>query len=388
MRTIYFDCYSGASGDMILGALIDAGASQDAIADAVKALPLGTGSVAAATVMKGAVKATRVSVATDASSSHRNHADIVAMVDATDLDDRVSARVKSAFRLLAEAEAKIHNVGVDEVHFHEVGSDDAIIDIVGACAALEDLAPDRVVVSAIATGRGSAESLHGPIPVPAPAVLEILQGATLYERGTFELVTPTGAALLASWADAFGSMPPMRVAGIGYGAGAADLEWPNVLRVIIGEQEAPEMSVSLRTEMIETNLDDMSPELFPYVIERLLAEGALDAWITPVHMKKGRQGAVLSALGEASDTQHLIDIIFRETTTLGVRLVPVTRSVLDRKSVEVEVSGHSVRVKIGYREGQPTTASPEYEDAVAVARATGMALKDVYRAALDALGPV
>jgi uncharacterized protein (DUF111 family) len=183
-------------------------------------------------------------------------------------------------------------------------------------------------------------------------------------------------------------MPPLKVSTVGYGAGAADLEWPNILRVIVGEQEPPEISAALRTEMIETNLDDMSPELFPYVIERLLAEGALDAWITPVHMKKGRQGAVLSALGDAADTQHLIDIIFRETTTLGVRLVPVTRSVLDRKSVEVEVSGHRVRVKIGYREGQPTTASPEYEDAVAVARATGMALKDVYRAALDALGPV
>lgn len=388
MRTIYFDCYSGASGDMILGALIDAGVSPEVVADAVGALPLNGASVGSANVMKGAVRATQVSVVTDPSAAHRNYRDIVAMIEAAPLDERIRNRVGAAFRLLAEAEAKIHDVSIDDVHFHEVGSDDAIIDIVGACAALEDLSPDRVVVSAIPTGRGSVDSSHGLLPVPAPAVLEILRGATVYERGTRELITPTGAALLASWADAFGAMQPMKVETIGYGAGSADLEWPNVLRVVVGEQASPETSVGLRTEMIETNLDDMSPELFPYVIERLLAEGALDAWITPVHMKKGRQGAVLSALGEAADTQHLIDIIFRETTTLGVRLVPVTRSVLDRKTVEVEVEGHRVNVKIGYREGQPTTASPEYEDAVAVARATGMALKDVYRAALDALGSV
>ncbi|MEA2451867.1 MAG: pyridinium-3,5-bisthiocarboxylic acid mononucleotide nickel chelatase [Actinomycetota bacterium] len=387
MRTIFFDCYSGASGDMILGALLDAGASAEAVTEAIAALDLGA-TVAPATVMKGAIKATHATVTTGATGASRNYRDIVALIEGSGLDARVKARSLAAFGLLAEAEAKIHGVPIDEVHFHEVGSDDAIVDIVGACAALEELRVDRVVVSAIATGRGSADSAHGAIPVPAPAVLEILRGATLYERGTHELITPTGAALLASWADAFDRMPPLKVDSVGYGAGTTDLEWPNVLRVIVGQQESPETSASLQTELIETNLDDMSPELFPYVIERLLAEGALDAWITPVHMKKGRQGAVLSALGEAADTQHLIDIMFRETTTLGIRLVPVTRAVLDRKSVQVEVSGHQVNVKIGYREGQPTTASPEYEDAVSVARATGMALKDVYRAALDALGPI
>ena len=388
MTTIFFDCFSGASGDMILGALLDAGASPEAVAQAVSALALAGATVANEQVMKGSIGATKVSISADPSASHRNYRDIVALIEGAPLDEGVQARALTAFRLLGEAEAKIHGVEVDAVSFHEVGSEDAIIDIVGGCAALEDLSPDRVVVSAIPTGRGSTSSAHGPIPVPAPAVLEILRGATLYERGADELITPTGAALLASWADTFGAMPPMTVEAVGYGAGTAEFEWPNVLRVIVGQQDGREDMVALRTELIETNLDDMSPELYPYVIERLLAEGALDAWIAPVHMKKGRQGVVLSALGDADDTQHLVDIIFRETTTLGVRLIPVTRSVLDRKSIEVEVSGHRVSVKIGYREGQPTTASPEYEDAVAVARATGMALKDVYRAALDAVGPI
>jgi uncharacterized protein (TIGR00299 family) protein len=372
---------------MILGALVDAGASLESISEAIAAVSMDPDAVSRHEVLKGSIRAAQVSVATKASPP-RDHSDIVALIEASDLRKPVKTRALKAFRLLAEAEAKIHATSVDKVHLHEVGSDDAIIDIVGSCAALEELGLDRVVVSSIATGRGTTDSMHGPIPVPAPAALEILKGATLYERGDQELITPTGAALLASWADSFGEMPPMTIETIGYGAGTADLGWPNILRVIIGEQSAAGTPPGLRTEMIETNLDDMSPELFPYVIERLLAEGAVDAWITPVLMKKGRQGAVLSVLGEGADTQHLVDIIFRETTTLGVRLVPVTRSVLDRKSVEVEVAGHRVRVKVGYRAGQPTTASPEYEDAVSVARATGMALKEVYRAALDALGPI
>lgn len=383
MRTIYFDCYSGASGDMILGALVDAGASPEVIADAVNALSLSRGAVEPENVMKGAVRATQVSVVTDPSSPHRNYRDIVAMIEGAPLDERVGNRAAAAFRLLAEAEAKIHNVGVDDVHFHEVGSDDAIVDIVGGCAALEELSPDRVVVSAIATGRGSADSSHGPIPVPAPAVLEILKGATLYEHGTRELITPTGAALLASWADAFGAMPPMKIEAIGYGAGAADLEWPNVLRVVVGQQERPEISAALRTELLETNIDDMSPELLPYVIEQVLSAGALDAWATSAHMKKGRIGAVLSVLVEKGASQPVLDLIFRETTTFGVRITPVEREVLDRKEIEVAVAGHRIRVKVGYRNGEPMSYSPEYEDAAAVARATGMPLKDVYRSALE-----
>ena len=383
MKTIFFDCFSGASGDMIVAALIDAGASERAILDAVRTLPINVWDLSTQERMKGAVRARLLSTTSDVSPIVRNHKDIVFMLEQAELPARVRERSLDTFRVLAEAEARVHAVPVNSVHFHEVGSEDAIIDVVGACAALEDLGPERVVVSSIATGRGYADSMHGTIPVPAPAVVEILTGAELYERGDRELITPTGAALLASWADSFGPMPPMTLTAVGYGGGTADLEWPNVLRVIVGESERVTRS-EVVTEMLETNIDDMSPELLPYVIERVLQAGALDAWAIPVNMKKGRLGAVLSILIERGDSQSVLEVLFRETTTFGVRISTVDREVLDRKEVEVTVAGQRVRIKIGYRHGEVVSAAPEYEDAAAVARATGMPLKDVYRAALDA----
>jgi uncharacterized protein (TIGR00299 family) protein len=382
MKTIYFDCFSGASGDMIIAALIDAGASERAITDAVRILPIDVWDLSTEERMKGGIRAKLLFTACDVSLVVRNHKEIVAMLERADLPARVRERALDAFRILAEAEARVHGVPVDSVHFHEVGSEDAIIDVVGACAALEDLGAERVVVSSIATGRGYTDSTHGTIPLPAPAVVEILTGAELYERGDRELITPTGAALLASWADSFGPMPPMTLTAVGYGAGTADLDWPNVLRVLVGESE-PATRSEIATEILETNIDDMSPELIPYVIERVLEAGALDAWATPVHMKKGRIGAVLSILIERGDSQAVLDVLFRETTTFGVRISTVDREVLDRKEVDVTVAGQRVRIKVGYRHGEVVSAAPEYEDAAAAARATGMALKDVYRAALE-----
>ena len=386
MKTIYFDCFSGASGDMIIAALIDAGASERSIMDAVRTLPMKVWDLSTEDRTKGGVRAASLHIACDLSSVARNYKDIVSMLGQADLPVRVRERSLDAFRILAEAEARVHGVPVEKVHFHEVGSEDAIIDIVGACAALENLGPERVVVSPIATGRGYTDSMHGTIPLPAPAVIEILIGTELYERGDKELITPTGAALLASWADSFGPMPPMTLAKVGYGAGTADLDWPNVLRVIVGESEGATRS-EVATEVLETNIDDMSPELIPYVIERVLAAGALDAWATPVHMKKGRIGAVLSVLIERGDSQAVLDVLFRETTTFGVRISSVDREILDRKEVEVTVAGHRVRIKVGYRQGEVVSAAPEYEDAAAAARATGMPLKDVYRAVLETFSP-
>lgn len=383
MKTIYFDCFSGASGDMIIAALIDAGASERVITDATTALPLDVWDLSTEERMKGGIRAALLFTASDISSVTRDYKEIVSMLNSADLSEMVRERALNAFRLLAEAEARVHRVPVEMVRFHEVGSEDAIIDIVGACAALEDLGIERVVVSPIATGRGYTDSMHGTIPLPAPAVVEILSGAELYERGDRELITPTGAALLASWADSFGEMPRMKIHKVGYGAGSADLEWPNVLRVILGETKPAQRS-SVGTELLETNIDDMSPELIPYAIERVLEAGALDAWATPVHMKKGRLGVVLSVLVERGASQAALDILFRETTTFGVRISPVDREILDRKEVEVTVAGQRVRVKVGYRDGELVSAAPEYEDAVKVARASGMPLKDVNRAALDA----
>lgn len=383
MKTIYFDCFSGASGDMIIAALIDAGATERPITDAVRALPIKVWDISTEDRMKRGIRAASLHVACDLSPATRNYRDIVSMLEQADLPTRVRERSLDAFRILAEAEARVHGTPVEDVHFHEVGAEDAIIDIVGACAALEDLGVERVVVSSIATGRGDTDSMHGTIPLPAPAVVDILTGAELYERGPRELITPTGAALLASWADSFGPMPPMTLTTVGYGAGAADLEWPNVLRVIIGESAvAPRSEVA--TEVLETNVDDMSPELIPYVIERVLDAGALDAWATPVHMKKGRIGAVLSVLVERGASQAVLEVLFRETTTFGVRISSVGREILDRKEVEVTVAGQLMRVKVGYRNGQIVSAAPEYEDAAAIARASGIPLKDVYQAALAA----
>ena len=382
MRTIYFDCSSGAAGDMIVGALVDSGVPFSVITDSLASLNIDGLSARTVRTTKGAVRATGFEVDSTDDARHRAYRDIVALIEASTLTEGVRQRALNAFELLARAEAKVHGTSIEEVHFHEVGGMDAIADIVGACAALDHIDPQRVIVSPIATGRGSTGSMHGTIPVPAPAVLEMLAGAELFERGTRELITPTGAALLASWADSFGEMPPMRLDSVGYGAGTADLEWPNVVRVLVGNlTDAPRQEIT--TELIETNIDDMSPELLPYVIERALGAGALDAWATPVHMKKGRIGALLSVLVEQGAAQPVLDVLFRETTTFGVRISTVEREVLDRKFLEVEVEGHTVKVKVGYRDGIAISSSPEYEDAAQVARATGMALKDVYREALE-----
>ena len=383
MKVVYLDCFSGAAGDMLVGALLDSGVPESVVSDSIALLGIEGLEVRAASVMKGAVRATAFEVETIDTSTHRSYKDIVSLLERSALPDKIRARSLEAFATLARAEANIHGTSIDEVHFHEVGGLDAIADIVGACAALEHIEAERVVVSPIATGRGTTESMHGTIPVPAPAVLEMLAGAELHELGTRELITPTGAALLATWADGFGPMPAMRLGSVGYGAGYADLEWPNVVRVVIGESSEQQTPGGAPVELIETNIDDMNPELLPYVIERALEAGALDAWSTPVHMKKGRIGVVLSVLVERGVTQPILDILFRETTTFGVRISAVERETLDRKILDVEVEGHPVRVKVGYRDGVAISSSPEYEDAARVAQATGMALKDVYRLALE-----
>jgi hypothetical protein len=376
MRLVYFDCINGASGDMILGALLDAGAARPAVVDALASLRLDD-AISVEDTTKGAIRATKVRVDSGDPSAARNYAEIVALLRAAALDPRVKQRSLDAFERLAVAEATVHGVEIDDVHFHEVGGTDAIVDIVGACAALEFFAPDRVLASRIPTGRGFTQSLHGTIPLPAPAVVELLKDAVLFERGSDELVTPTGAALLASWCDNFGELPPLRIEAVGYGAGTLDTEIPNVVRVLVGEQEQTAHPGD-RTELIETNIDDMAPELMPYVIERLMGAGALDVWVTPIVMKKGRHATTLSVLCDPASTKGLLDIVFTETSTLGVRIGPVDRAILDRKETEVEVEGQRIRVKLGIHHGRVVTVAPEYEDAAAAARRTGMALKHVY----------
>lgn len=384
MRTIYLDCIGGAAGDMLLAALLDAGADEDFVRAELGTLGLEGWTLETERVMRGAISALYVKVTADEDGSSRTYHDIKTLVEASGLSDGVKQRSLRTFERLAFAEAKVHDRPIDQVHFHEVGGIDAIVDIVGVCAALESLHPERVLFSAIPTGQGTVETQHGTMPLPAPAVVELLAGASLVGRGHDELVTPTGAALLVANGDSFGPLPALRLDSSGYGAGSRDTDIPNVLRALVGTT-GPIDTSSIRTELIDTNIDDMSPEIVGYTIERLLDAGALDAWVTPAHMKKGRVGMVLSVLAEHGATQALLEIIFKETTTLGVRISGLEREVLDRKEVDVEVEGHRVRVKLGYLRGEVVTRSPEYEDAAAVARASGLPLKDVYRAALEKL---
>jgi uncharacterized protein (TIGR00299 family) protein len=290
----------------------------------------------------------------------------------------VEERVRRAFDILARAEARVHGVPLEQVHFHEVGAHDAIVDIVGSAAALESLAPDEVITSSIPTGRGFVDSAGGTLPVPAPAVTEILRGATLYERGDAELVTPTGAALLAAFTDRFDAMPPLELEATGYGAGKHDTgREPNVLRVLVGRVVEPALTAPTAI-LIETNIDDMSPELLPYVIDSLLVAGAQDAWLTSIVMKKGRPAFTLSVLVGRAEIDRVLDVVYRETTTLGVRVREVAKDELAREWIEVSVSGQPVRVKVGRWGGEIVTLAPEYDDAARTARATGLPVKEVY----------
>jgi uncharacterized protein (TIGR00299 family) protein len=381
MKVLYFDCISGASGDMILGSLIDAGADIEKVRDELSSLSVGPWDLDVHAVTRGSIRATRCEV-TVTDETERSYSDVVSLLARSDLSDSVKERVRRAFDILARAESKIHGVPLEEVLFHELGALDAIVDIVGSAAALESLAPDEVITSSIPTGHGFVDSAHGPLPLPAPAVTEILRGATLYERGEAELVTPTGAALLAAFTDRFDSMPPLELEATGYGAGKSDANRePNVLRVLLGqvaEAAAPRPTAIL----IETNIDDMSPELLPYVIDSLLAAGAQDAWLTSIVMKKGRPAFTLSTLVGASEIDRVIDVFYRETTTLGVRVGEVAKDELAREWIEVDVAGQSVRVKIGRRGGEIVTMAPEHDDAAKAARATGLPLKEIYSEAV------
>jgi uncharacterized protein (TIGR00299 family) protein len=384
MTVLYFDCFGGAAGDMIVAALLDAGAPLDDVMEALDGIGLDGWDLDVSQDDVTGLRATRVNVRHGEESTPRSYAAIVTMLENANVRDGVRERALDAFRRLGEAEARVHDRPLADVHFHEVGSLDAIVDVVAASAAVDHFAPARVVVSPIPTGRGFVESAHGTLPLPAPAVLEILKGAILLERGHHETITPTGAAILASAATDYGAMPPLRVTASGYGAGTRRHDVPNALRVVIGE-EAPAQEHSREGDiLLETNLDDLSPELVPHVIESLLAAGAHDAWVTQVVMKKGRPGLVLSALGPAIHRFHLLEIIYRETTTLGVRFTRVDRAVLERTWIEVEVEGQPVRVKLGIKSGDVVTTSPEYEDARRVAEKTGLPLKDVYAEAMRA----
>ncbi len=380
MKIAYFDCFSGVSGDMILGSLIDAGLDPDAIRQTLAGVPLSGYDITSDKVVKNGITGTRVNVIAAGHHPERSLNDIVHIINTAALKDRVKKSACDIFRNIARVEAGIHNSNIEDVHFHEVGAVDSIIDIVGACAAFDLLGIDGVYCSRINVGEGFVNTAHGILPVPAPATASLLKGVPLYSSGIqAELATPTGAAIMTHFARRFGPLPEMKVMSIGYGAGMKDLPIPNLLRVYIGEDETPAGREAILS--IETNIDDMNPEFYDHVIERLLEAGALDAYATPVIMKKTRPGTLLTALAREEARDKITKIIFEETTTAGIRYHKMERVVLDRETRHVTTRYGEIAVKVLTDNGHIVTVSPEYEECRRIAKARGVPLKLVYEEA-------
>jgi pyridinium-3,5-bisthiocarboxylic acid mononucleotide nickel chelatase len=387
MKLAYFDCFSGISGDMTLGALVDAGCPVELLRSELGGLGLPGWEITAEKVWKNGMAATYVRVKTQDTSKHRSLGAILEILEKSRLAPVVRERASAVFQKLGEAEARVHDVPVEKIHFHEVGAVDAIVDIVGACLGFQALGIEKFACSALNVGGGTAKMAHGVLPVPAPATARLLQGAPTYSNGVLkELVTPTGAAIVATLCEAFGPQPAMTVSAIGYGAGTADLEsQPNVVRIMIGEvAEKTVAGFDEEIAVIEANLDDMNPQIYGYFLEKALAAGALDVYTTPVQMKKNRPGTLLTALCRPVDTNSLMDLIFAETTTFGARTYTAQRRVLPREWVTVATSLGDVRVKVSRVNGHIRHATPEYEDCRKLAEDKKVPLQTVIAEAVRA----
>jgi len=408
LTVLYFDCFSGASGDMILGALIDAGVRLEDVRAALGSLAIAPDAVWTEPVVRGGIRATKFNVRGEtapidthhehdhethrhepgshrhASGSHRTLAEIFRLIDCSSLSGAAKDRTKQLFTVLGEAEAAIHGTPLDSVHLHEVGALDSIIDIAGTVYALEQLGVDRIQSSPLNVGGGTIHSAHGRYPVPAPATMRLLKGIPVYSGAEqVELVTPTGALLISGYAHEFGPIPAMRVNRIGYGAGTRDFpRTPNVLRVLLGELDAAAPSQSV--VVIEAEIDDMNPQIFGVLMDRLLADGALDVFYTSIQMKKNRPGTLLTVIGSPGHRDRLTATIFRETTTIGVRYREMARECLDRESVTVTTDLGSVRIKVARRQGELLNAAPEFDDCVRLAAEHQVPTKHVQALAMKA----
>ena len=451
-RILYLDCFSGASGDMLAGALVDAGVPFEVLRQAVDSLGLDGVRVRSERVDRSGIGAAKFRVTVDGEAAdaqagnggghvhgqghghehghghghehghadghehphthggehgdthgdeeghthgrerarghhhhhHRGLTEISGIVDRSSLSPGGRARASRLFRRLAEVEAGIHQVPVEEVHLHEVGAVDSIVDVVAAVSALEWLAPDRVVASALNVGSGTVECAHGVLPVPAPATAELLVGVPTYAQGPpAELVTPTGALLVTEYADAYGTAPPMRVERIGYGAGDRNPAGrPNVLRALVGD--GSECGDLERVVVLECQIDDMNPQLYGALMELLVAEGALDVFYAPIQMKKNRPGTLVTVVAPPGRRAPLADVLFRESTTIGVRVTETERERLDREEIAVETPIGAVRIKVARRDGALRNAAPEFDDCARLAAERGLSIKDVQAIAVKA----
>ncbi len=396
MRTLYFDCFAGASGDMILGALVGAGVDAERLSEQLSLLGVRGYEVEFSVVDRSGISATKANVRVPHEHAHRHLSDILKIIYDSGLTDGVKERAASIFKRLAEAEARVHNVAVERIHFHEVGAMDAILDVVGACVGFEALGIERFASSALHVGSGMVEMAHGRFPIPPPAVAELLRDAPVYSTDiTGELVTPTGAAIISTLASEYGPLPKMRIERTAYGAGTRDYpRFPNALRIILGESETKAVaSESLPAQnmieeqlvMLETNIDDMAAQRFGYLMERAFELGALDCFFTPVQMKKNRPGVLVSILCRREEKETLSHLLFAETTTLGVREYEVKRRALEREVVKVETRYGTIDVKVAHLNGRIMNEMPEYEQCLSAARLAGVGLGTVLEEVLSAL---
>ena len=379
-RIAYLDCVGGLAGDMLLAALLDAGAEIETLREVPRTLGIDGVEIDVERVERQGIGALHLRIEAADDEDHRHYGQIRELVERASLPERARARSLEAFRRLAEVEGGIHGVEPDDVHFHELGALDTLVDVCGAFVLLEELGVDRVVSSPLPFARGLVDAAHGTLPLPAPATLGLLEGSALVGVDLeAELVTPTGAAIAATVVDSWGRLPPLTLERVGYGAGTKDFESrPNVVRVVLGTGDTATSPVVL----LETNLDDLSPELVPDAVERCFEAGALDVWTVPAQMKKGRPGFVLSVLARPDAQAAIARGLLESTSALGVRVSRLERYELERGERSVEVSGGTVRVKIGLLDGRVVNVAPEHDDCAAVAKSAERSVKSVWAEAL------
>lgn len=381
MKIAYLDCFSGVAGDMLLGALLDAGVPADLLRAEIAKLKLEGVEIQAEKCVRGGIAGTDVKVVTGHDHAHRHLSTIEKIIDGSDLTERVKERAKTIFRRLGEAEAAIHGIPIEKVHFHEVGAIDAIVDIVGVCVGLDLLGVEKIYSSALNLGSGTVLAAHGVMPVPAPATAALVKGLPTYSDGpAVELTTPTGAAIVSTLAEGFGPMPAMTISAVGYGAGDKDFpDRANMVRLVVGG--ASDASESTQIYVIEANVDDMSPEWAGYVRAQLLESGALDVTLTPVFMKKDRPGYQIQVLAKPDDRDRLGDMLLAETTTLGIRYYAAQRRVLARSWKTVSTIYGDIRIKVASEGGAIRNFAPEYEDCKQLAHDKKAPLKMVWQQA-------
>jgi len=380
MKVVYFDCFSGISGDMIVGSFLDSGVPLEFLKEEINKLPLPHLELEAQKVSKKGISATKFNVKIPEEHVHRGLSEIKEIINGSSLSEFIKSKSVAIFTRLAEAEGRIHDKPADEIHFHEVGALDAIVDIVGATACLQHLKVEKVYASKIKVGSGTVECAHGILPVPVPAVLELLKGVPiLTEDAGTEIVTPTGAAILSTLCSSYGLIPEMVLESTGYGAGSKDLPTPNILRVLIGEAKEEEKGLSHEEiYQIETNIDDMNPQFYGYVMGKLFEAGALDVYLTPIIMKKSRPATMLTALCFEKELQTLAEIIIAETSSIGVRFKRIDRLKASRKIEKIQTKYGEVRLKIAEVNGEIISRTPEYEDCVKLSLDNKIPLKRIY----------